>query len=108
MKIVIGCILLAVAMMACGGDGDGERILRLGGGDISEAEFRLDMRTTLLDPIVVMALCEGTKGLSDAEIVAVIVNFQQDAGVELVQEADPEDRERAAGILREECDRVSD
>ena len=110
MKIVIGCILLAVAMMACGGDdGGGERILRLGAGDVTEEEFRMGLRSEVLFlPTARDALCAPIRGLSDEEATDVILLIRdQLVEIEYVQEPDRDDQVRATAILREECDRLS-
>ena len=112
MKIVIGCILLAVAMMACSGDGDGdgERILRLATGDVTEEEFRMGLRSEVLFlPAARDALCTPIRGLSDEEATDVILLIRdQIVTLEYVQEPDRDDQVRATAILREECDRLSD
>ena len=104
--IGVGLLLL---LAACSGGGDAtERVLVLGGGDITEVEFRLTVRAAFLNSTA--AICAGLKGLSDEEAADAISKAQADGDLDddltVVQEADPDDRVRAAAIIKEECDRI--
>lgn len=109
MKLIIGLLAVGVLAMACSGGGapssDGDRILRLGGGDITEGEMRIDVRAFLVDPVVADGVCGALRGLSGEEAAEVIRELQQDSAN--VQEADPADFARAGEIVLEECRRIT-
>lgn len=97
-------IVITIVLVACSNTTD-SRVLRLGGGDITEVEFRAGVRVALTEEVT-QRLCRSVGGLSDEETVEVIVEAQRLAGVKLVQEPVAEDRLRAAVIFKEECARV--
>lgn len=99
---------LSIALIACGGgknEKSGQRVLRLGGGDMTATEFRMDTRVSLTQETA-EPFCRSLRGLSDEEAGAVIVEAQRKAGGGSAQEADPQDRIRAAAIVKEECERI--
>ena len=103
MRIYTALLLASVALAACGGDSDdAERVLRLGSGNVTEAEFRSDTRAALLTDA---SFCPSLRGLDDAEIADAVVRAQD---MTPTHEPEQKSRERAAAILREECERVSD
>ena len=107
MRMLGVLIVLGVLFAACGGGGDdGERILRLGGGDITEAEFRTELRTSFLGSTGTETFCDRLKGLSDREVADVLVQLNRDRGVDRVQEPVRDDEERGAAIVKEECARI--
>ena len=102
--IGIGLLLL---LAACSGGGDDpERVLVLGRGDVTEAEYRVTVQTFILTDAGAEIFCERLTGLSDREVADVLVQLSRDTGVERVQEPIPGDEERVAAIIKEECDRI--
>jgi len=108
--VLVGVLVLALA--ACGGDGnedgDGQsdRILRLSSGDISESDYRLQVRVALTQASG-EAFCRSLEGLSDEETLDLAVAVQKQAGYPTpIRESDPADRIRAVSIVKEECDRI--
>jgi hypothetical protein len=100
--IVIGTLLL----VGCGGGSDIERLLVLGGGTFTEAEFRLEVRAGFVGSLSAESFCAGLEGLSDEEAADVIRIAQEREGATPAQEARPADQVRAATIVKEECKRI--
>ena len=100
----IGALLLVAA--CSGGGGDAERLLVLGRSDITESEFRTDMQAFILSEVGAATFCARLIGLSDREVADAMVQISREAGNERLQEPDPDDEERAAGIMKEECARI--
>ena len=101
----IGALLLLAACSS--GGGDVERVLVLGAGDFTEQEFRLQLRTGFLSAMPsARSLCAGLEGLSDREAAEVLAQAQDERGTPTVQPPVAADRERAAAIIKEECNRI--
>jgi len=106
LAIAVTGLLALVA--ACGGGsgssgGGEERVLHLGGGDYTEAEFRTLARAAYVEASGTERFCRSLDGLPASEIVPLMLELQDATPV---QEAAPADRERAAEILQEECGRL--
>lgn len=107
MRILLLVAALAVAALAvaCSGSNEpSERILHLGGGDFTESEARTETRAFLMRPGA-ESFCQSLEGLSNEEIAEVMADIKEEAGTD-IQEAVWEDRVIAAGILKEECERI--
>jgi len=109
-----GAILLLVA---CGGGGDGDRLLELRGYDIAESDYRTAIRSQFLNPLHA-GICPSLVGLSPADVVE-LADIEDDAPEETPEETPPPgstvkpdqvgeegDKVRAAEIILEECDRL--
>lgn len=107
MRLLGTALVIGALLAACGGgEGNGERVLQLGGGDITESQFRLDTRVVLADMATADEICTAIQGLSDGDAADLIVAAQHQQGIEPVQEAQPADQVRAAALVQEECERV--
>ena len=102
----IGVGLLLLLAACSGGGDDAERVLVLGGGDKTEAELRIDMQAFILSEVAAATFCERLSGLSNREVADALIQINRDSGTPRAQEPDPDDEERAAAIIKEECDRI--
>lgn len=104
MKFLILVPIIAIALfMACGGGGDddSERTLELNTGTFTESEFRAQARAS-----ITQAACDLIQDIPPDELTLVIDELQKEDNSEVVQQGDPEDRNRAAAITLEECKRI--
>ncbi len=115
--LMIGATVALAILAACGG-GDGGKaesdLLHLRGYDITEDDWRVYVRGRLLGPGATN-FCEGLQGLSAEEVGETIVTVgtpepgwtPPPGGIPLARETSvPNDRERAAEIIQEECERI--
>lgn len=118
--VSVAVIILSVAIgcgSSAGGSSSGEdRVLHLGGYDITESGLRTYFRSVLLEPGADQ-FCTGLQGLSEQEIIDTVraanagVTPSPDdipSGGTAVpdQTPVPEDSMRAAGIIKAECERI--
>lgn len=114
-RIVIALLAFAGLglAVACGGSSTSttepsaqpsQSVLHLSSGDTTEAEFRTQIRAALLSAGS-GDFCRSLQGLSDTDAAAAIVAAQEGMATP-VQEAVQADRERAAAITKEECQRI--
>lgn len=103
MRYIVIVLLLAVA--ACGSSEEGDDTLTLWTRDYTADEYRTEIRAFLIGNTV---LCHALDGLSDSEIIETVkaANEQMGQTPHPGRQADPEDAERAGGIIRDECQRV--
>jgi hypothetical protein len=97
--LAIGLIAL---MAACSSGSDDERVLVLGGGDFTEEEWRTNVRISLD-----ASNCASFNDLSTDEAIDLISAANATAGETPVQAPNEDDRERAAEIVLEECERIT-
>ena len=116
--LLVGCAIGLLGLVACSGsDGDSDdRVLELRGYDITEQDYQTTIRLRFLNPLDA-SVCDSLVGLSPEDVVELATleietNPQEPpsprATVKPDQLGDPDDRERAAEIILEECDRLSD
>jgi hypothetical protein len=114
MKVLLLIAFSVLTLAACGG-GQSARVLHFQGQDITETAYRDYARSVLLGLDGAM-LCKGIQGLSAPEIVKTLDLASTPSpsvtpfpgGVPVARETGiPEDRERAAQIIQEECQRIS-
>lgn len=118
MKILLVLVFLAVAVIACGGSGesDDDKLLHLKNQNLTGENYRLQIRVVAAqNPTQFAATCQQFKGLSAKEVAATLQaatsgsesNIFPNATPVPGQEARPEDNETVAGILLDECNRVT-
>ena len=98
-------IVLGVLLVACGGDGDDdqERILQLGGGNLTESELRATLQEADFSDPDIAAVCDLLDRLGPNEAADFIMNLPPSEDVAWLQNAPGDDRIRALTILDEEC-----
>jgi hypothetical protein len=123
-RIFIGALVVCAALtfVACGGGAggggdagtdpataDGERVLQLPAGDVTEVEFVAELRGNMAqNPAGFAAICGVIDGLSDREAFEAAVQGQSDDDSDVaVQEAAPTDEERVGAIMKAECERIN-
>ncbi len=116
--LFIGALVALAILAACGdGDGDGEesQVLHMRSYDITEGDFRTFIRSEFLKSGS-RQFCEGIQGLSTTEVGEAIValgtpepGWTPPPGGTLVvdQTPVPGERDKAARIVQEECERIA-
>ena len=99
----IGLAMVLVFLVACGSSSNGDAILQLGSGDVTEADFRVRVRELFLDVNAREGICPVIDGLSPEDAEEVL----RDRDTPPVQESDPDARVRASEIVQEECKRIN-
>jgi hypothetical protein len=103
-------LLLTVFLASCGGSSSDGRLLHLTGQNETEGNFRDRLEDYKRDdPAGFTALCEQAKGGDAEQVVEALTSGSRTGHVfpgttpQPEQTAVPEDRQRAAEILRDEC-----
>jgi len=114
--MVATLILMALAVAGCGGgtEESSEKLFHFEGFDISEADWRAHTQSVLLLPGA-DDFCKGIKGVSAKEVAEAVTLGVAEPGstppagaIPTTREAGVQtDREAAARIIQEECERIS-
>lgn len=108
MKLIGLTLALALLLAACGGGdiSDPDPVLQLPTGDITETDFRLQARASLMEvPFGTPRVCSGMADLNDEDAAKLIIVLQSPRlgpGTPYF-EAISDDQRRAAAIFKEEC-----
>ncbi len=110
MRLIGLTLTLGLFLAACGGGaGDPSRVLQLPTGDITETDFRLQARASLMEvPIGTPRVCSGIADLNDEDAAKLIIVLQSPRlgpGTPYF-EAISDDQRQAAAIIKEECARI--
>lgn len=102
-------VFMVLVLTACGsGDGgNGERLLRLSDGDITEAEFLDELRAIFVgEPASSRVFCASIQGLSTEEATDATLDAKAASGTPPMQPSNRDDDLYAMALIQAECKRI--